>query len=233
MIISKSRAAVSEEGIRNWFVELKKYIDKEKLNDAIEVATRIFNCDEIGMNFCPKEGKLLGPRNYKNFYEIASGPEKENITVLCNCSAVGITVPPLIVLPYKRIPRDVGLSIPDNYFVGRSDSGWMVSETFFEYISNCFSVWLKSNNIKLPVILVLDGHKSHVNLGTVRFCSENGIVLYCPYSTSTHIMQPCDVAILKPLKSAWKKVVEYKHENQKYITKLSFAPLFKKALDKI
>ncbi|KAI4463187.1 thap-type zinc finger superfamily [Holotrichia oblita] len=87
-IISKSRAAVSEEGIRNWFVELKKYIDKEKLNGVIEDATRIFNCDEIGMNFCPKTGKLLGPRNYKNFYEIASGPENENITMLCNYSAV-------------------------------------------------------------------------------------------------------------------------------------------------
>lgn len=60
----------------------------------------------------------MGPKNYKDFYSIAPGKEKESITVLANFSASGRKVQPMIVLPYKRIPRDVAESVPVNYFIG-------------------------------------------------------------------------------------------------------------------
>jgi hypothetical protein len=40
------------------------------------------------------------------------------------------------------------------------------------------------------------------------------------------------VAIFKPLKTSWRKVtLEYKQKHHKYITKGTFTPLFKKAMD--
>lgn len=99
------------------------------------------------VQLCPKSGKLLGRKSYRTFYEISSVPEKQSITVLCNYSVAGQAVPPMIVLPDKRIPRDIADSFPDDYFNGRSDSGWMTSDVFFEYIANCFYPWLLEKNV--------------------------------------------------------------------------------------
>ncbi|CAG4931622.1 unnamed protein product [Parnassius apollo] len=86
-IISKARAAVTEEAIRNWFTELNKFLEEENALDIKDDPTRIFNSDETGVMTCLKTGLILGPKNYKNTYEIASGKEKESITVLCTFSA--------------------------------------------------------------------------------------------------------------------------------------------------
>jgi hypothetical protein len=93
----------------------------------------------------------------------------------------------------------------------------MISEVFYEYVSNCFHPWLIQNSIKLPVILFIDGHKSHVSLEVANLCRNNQIILCCLYPNATHILQPCDVAIFKPLKTSWRKVIlEYKQKHHKY-----------------
>jgi len=71
-----------------------------------------------------------------NFYEVAKSAEKENITVLCTYSADGKSLPPMIIYPYKRIPLHIAQSVPEDWAIGRSDSGWMVSATFYEYVAN-------------------------------------------------------------------------------------------------
>lgn len=53
------------------------------LNDG----RKILNCDETGMNACPKTGKVLGLKQMSNFYEVSVGPEIECTTVLCSFSA--------------------------------------------------------------------------------------------------------------------------------------------------
>lgn len=43
----------------------------------------------------------------------------------------------------------------------------------------------------------------------------------------------CDVSIFKLVKLAWKqRVLEYKQQTSKYITKATFVPIFKQASDK-
>lgn len=106
---------------------------------------------------------MLGFQVYKIFYEIAGGAEKECLTVLCNVSATESVVPPMVVFPYKSIPRDIAQSIPDDFAIGCSETGWIVSATFYEYMANEFYPWLVSNQVKFPVLLFLDGHKSHIN----------------------------------------------------------------------
>ena len=40
------------------------------------------------------------------------------------------------------------------------------------------------------------------------FCEENSIILYALPPSTTHIMQPADVSVFKPLKTEWKKTVK-------------------------
>jgi len=233
-IISKARAAVTENSIRLWFDGVSSFLKEEGYSDILCDSRRIINCDETGIQLCPKTGKVLGPKKMNNFYEIAKNSEKENITVLCTYSADGSVLPPMIIYPYKRIPNYIYQSVPGNWGIGRSDSGWMVSATFYEYIANIMYPWLVDNEVKFPVILYLDGHKSHLSLELSEFCTEKKIILYCLPPNATHILQPCDVSIFKPLKSYWKDMVKAHNLISKSpITKNNFGNIFKDAFDKV
>ncbi|KAF6200403.1 hypothetical protein GE061_006706 [Apolygus lucorum] len=109
----------------------------------------------------------------------------------------------------------------------------MVSATFFEYVSKVLLTWLKERGTTFPVILFVDGHKSHLSMELSKFCAENEIIVYCLPPNATHIVQPCDVGIFRPLKAAWKNVVRISKQSNIVTTKLNFAGLFKRAFDSV
>lgn len=135
-VISKARALVTKDQIKNWFTDVKNFLINENCVDILDDSRRILNCDETGMNTCPKTGKVLCLKQMTNFYEVPNGPEKECTTVLCSFSADGTSFPPMVVYPYKRITAAIVNNLPNSWVFGRSDSGWMISSTIFEYIAN-------------------------------------------------------------------------------------------------
>ena len=138
------------------------------------------------------------------------------------------------MFPYKRIPAHLTKSVPDGWAIGRSDSGWMVSSTFYEYMANVFYPWCLKQKVQFPVIFFLDGYKSHLSLELSDFCNKHQIILVALFPNATHIIQPCDVAIFRALKYKWKEAVQlHKQETQTALTKATFAPLFKKAFDQL
>lgn len=120
--------------------------------------------------------------------------------------------------------------MPETWAFGRSETGWMTSETFYEYITNCFHPWLVANKIKLPILLFVDGHASHVTYHLTDYCSKNGIILVALYPNATHIVQPMDVSAFRPMKGSWlKAVLDWRmDENGARLTREHFAPLLKK-----
>lgn len=77
----------------------------------------------------------------------------------------------------------------------------MKSETFYEFIANIFYPFLLKNNIRLPVILFIDGHKGHLTYQLSQLCSDLKIILIALYPNSTRILQPANVAAFRLLKS--------------------------------
>lgn len=63
-----------------------------------------------------------------------------------------------------------------------------------------------------------------------QWCHENKIVLYSLPPNTTHILQPADVSIFKPLKADWKNAVlkwQNKPENiDLCVTKVNFCKVF-------
>ncbi|XP_020295118.1 uncharacterized protein LOC109860446 [Pseudomyrmex gracilis] len=198
--ISKGRAIVTEESIRNWFKDLQQYLKDISAEDILKDPTRIFNGDETAFGLCPSTGKVLGPKGWKNIYEVKMGNEKETITVLLFFSASGEVAPPMIVYPYQQLPEEIANSVPAFWVIGKSDSGWMKSDVFFEHMANDFNNWLEHKKIKKPVICYVDGHKSHLTMHLSDFCSKNGIILYALPPNCTHIIQPADVSVFRPVK---------------------------------
>lgn len=140
----------------------------------------------------------------------------------------------MIVFSYERIPSEIAESVPGEWAIGKSESGWMSGELFFEYVSNVFHPWIEKENIKKPVILFIDGHVSHLTLPTSQFCSANGIILVALLPNATHLIQPMDVAVFRTLKSGWKDSVKdwrNRNFNNPVLKKRHFAPLLKKSIE--
>ncbi|KAJ3625859.1 hypothetical protein MTP99_016398 [Tenebrio molitor] len=125
--------------------------------------------------------------------------------------------------------------MPESWVLGKSDSGWMKGDVFYEYIANDFNNWLIENSIKKPVILFIDGHRSHMTLPLSEFCEKSKIILYALPPNTTHMLQPADVSVFRPLKQGWKNTVrnwQSKPENiNSSVTKTNFCRLFKETLE--
>lgn len=233
--INKAREAIKESSIRKWFIDLHIFLAERNSLDILDDPSRILNADETGVSLSPKSGKVLAPKGYKNIYVVKKGNEKENITVLIVMTASGEICPPLVVFPYIRPPKAVVDSMPPDWILGKSETGWMRSDTFFEYMSKGFNDWLKKQNVKKPVLFFVDGHKSHMSMPLSKFCEDNDIILYALPPNTTHILQPADVSVFKPLNQEWKRTVknwQSRPENlNKCVTKTNFCQVFKETLD--
>ncbi|KAJ8927713.1 hypothetical protein NQ314_019791 [Rhamnusium bicolor] len=113
----------------------------------------------------------------------------------------------MVVYPYQRIPDKISAGLDPTWVIGRSEHGWMTTETFYQYIGNVFHPYLLENRVKFPVILFVDGHKSHLTYELSVLCSELKIEVIALYPNVTRIIQPADVAVFRPIKVAWRAAV--------------------------
>lgn len=154
-------------------------------------------------------------------------------------NAAGQCAPTLVVYPAKRLPSSIKTSMPPgpNWALGHSDKGCMNGEVFFEYMINAFIQWVSREKIKLRIIVFCDGHRSHMTYKLCTFCGDKEIELIALHPNATHILQPLDVSIFRPLKINWTKCVhEWKMDRARkdgeVLTKYNFAPFLKTAFDK-
>lgn len=112
----------------------------------------------------------------------------------------------------------------------------MKADIFYDYISKGLNKWLNDNNVKKPVLVFIDGHKSHMTKDLSKYCYDNGIILYALPPNTTHMMQPADVSVFKPLKQEWARTVhEWSSQPDNFnsvLTKSTFCPLLNKVLKK-
>lgn len=83
------------------------------------------------------------------------------------------------------------------------------------------------------MLLLIDGHKSHLTLNLCRLCEANQIILYALLPNATHIIQPLDVAVFRAVKSGWMKEVEdwkVKSKNRT-LTRATFPLLFETVIN--
>ncbi|KAL0852380.1 hypothetical protein ABMA28_000577 [Loxostege sticticalis] len=232
--VTSASANVSEQNIRKWFQQIENLLKEEQLFEILSDPNRIFNGDETGFQLCPKQGKVLAQKGARDVYEVDMAPAKSSITVMFTFSASGTITPPMVIFPLKRMRDEIRESVPSHWGVSLSETGWMTYKIFYQYITNVLHPYLISQNVVFPVILFLDGHRSHINYELSIKCKELGIVLIALYPNSTRILQPADVAAFRPIKNGWRKaVLEWRRQNiGKQMTKVDFGGVLNIVLEK-
>ena len=92
--------------------------------------------------------------------------------------------------------------IPEGTTYGCSDNGWITSKIFLDWLK----FFIKEVKQR-PLILLCDGHRSHVTLEVILLAHQNDVTIVKFPSHTTHLLQPLDVAVFKGLKIAWDKAL--------------------------
>lgn len=128
--VTAASATVAKDSIIKWFKSVEELLEEENVMHVLSEPSRVFNGDETNFMLWPKQGKVLAKKGSKNVYEVDCGLAKSTLTVMFTFSADGGIVPPMVVYPYIRLPREIAFSVPDGWSIGTSETGWMNSAVF-------------------------------------------------------------------------------------------------------
>ena len=217
----------TREVFKSYFDLLEKTLDEHGLKDK---PAQIYNCDESGMPLEHKLPRVVSAKGTKKVRQISSG-NKAQITVLGCGSATGQVIPPMVVFSGKKFNHELTVGEVPGTLYGMSDSGWMDSELFANWFSSHF---LKHAVASRPLLLMLDGHKSHYTLDLVQTAAENGVIIFCLPPHTTADSQPLDTSCFGPLKVYWSEACrEFMFTNAgRVVSKFQFSRLFSKAWSK-
>jgi len=180
--------------VTRFFDLLKELMEKFKFTPDC-----IYNVDEMGITTVPnKPSKVIASRVKRQVGCLTSAVRGQLATVELCMSASGNFIPPLFIFPRVRMKAELLDRAPPGSVAVPHKSGWMQTEIFTDW----FKHFLTHSNptAARPVLLILDGHKTHTaNLEVINLARSNHVTILCLPPHCSHRLQPLDVAFMKPL----------------------------------
>jgi hypothetical protein len=233
--LTKPRAAgLTREVLDMFYERFENKLDELNIKNH---RGRIFNLDETGLSTKADSKGLFYKRGVKEAQVLAPNEGKTMFTVLFCCNAGGDFLPPYVV--YKGTPGILQTTwlhgAPPGTSFNTTKSGWMEDYVFEAWFKNHFLGWLKTMQVQKPVMLVFDGHGSHLTYAMAHMASENGVTLYCLPPHTSSKLQPLDVGVYGPLKGKWGSILRdyYKESRHTNVSKAGFPSLLTKLYDHI
>ena len=207
LTLSKARAldayrakACSKDNISNYLGNLKATIEKYNLNDRPH---RIFNVDEKGLTSTYTAPNVVHRRGEKPAEVMP--PRSHLTTLIAAGNALGTQIPPFFIFAGKKLH--------EKYFEGSStgtdgcvsDNGWSHTPIFTKYLKKHFLKNIPTPTEEDPVLIIYDGHKSHVSFDLIEWARERHIILFVLPAHTSHFTQPLDVSCFRPLESIFSK----------------------------
>jgi hypothetical protein len=182
-------------------------IGGEFANPAI-LPENVYNMAETGvlLSVLGALKVLVGRDDLRNYRGV--GSKRTLITAIECISGDGRCLEPLVIWP-AATHRSTWTTHPTpGWHYACSDTGYSNSSIALYWIRNVFDPLTKARAGGKPRVLISDGFASHESLEVMTFCFENNINLCRLPSHTSHKLQPCDVAVFGPLKTAYREQVE-------------------------
>jgi hypothetical protein len=188
----------------NWFDLMRA-----QLEEVDVLQENVYNMDETGVLL-----SLLGSSKYLVSAEMrkthrGTDTKRTLITAVECISADGRSVPPLIIFPGVDLRSNWVCHEAPGWQFACSKKGYMNSDINLEWMQKVFEPSSRARANGRPRILISDGFETHESLDVFKFCFENNIVLCRLPSHTSHKLQPCDVSVFGPLKTAYREQVEH------------------------
>ena len=182
----------SESTVNKYFEDLERCLKKHDLLDKPHL---IYNVDEKGVSINHKPPNIVAGADVCP-QSVTSGKGK-TVTILGCGSASGVAVPPYFVFPGKNMNGRLLEGATPGASGTVSETGWSNSEVFRKWLETHFLQFIPGRKEE-KVLLMLDGHRSHVSVGLVEWALEHNVVLFVLPAHTSHLLQPLDVACYGP-----------------------------------
>ena len=110
-----------------------------------------------------------------------------------------------------------------------SATGWSNNSVFLKFLNEHFKKHLVAREEGEKVLLLFDGHRSHICPEVRRWARENDIILFLLPPHTSHKLQPLDVSCFGPLKNKYKQVLIWlqliKYFNPRYVMIIHFVSM--------
>lgn len=123
-------------------------------------------------------------------------------------SADGRSLAPLIIWPASTHWSDWTAHLTPGWHYACSSSSFSNTVTVLDWYRRVFDPQTKHRAHHRPRILINNGFGPHESLKVMQFCHENNIILCQLPSHTSHKLQPCDIGVFGPLKTAYHELVE-------------------------
>ena len=192
----------NKEAVNKYFRNVNEIVTKHKLD-----GTKVYNMDETGLSTVQRPSKVVCLKGQKRAGALTSAERGVNTTCVICTNAAGNYIPPFLIFKRKRMNPLLQNCAPVDAVCKVSDSGYIDSELFVEYLQH-FIAHVKPSP-ESPVLLVLDGHSSHTkHLEAIELARESGVIMLSLPAHTTHCTQPLDVAFFRPLKVYYNQAIE-------------------------
>lgn len=132
-----------------------------------------------------------------------------------------------MIFPRVRIPDSLKQGAPPGTQFAASPKGWINQDIFCHWLD----FFIQNVPSARPILLIYDGHASHLSIEVIEKARAHYIHLLCLPSHCTHILQPLDVSVMSSLKCHFRKACkDFMSKNPgRVITEADLAGLVGKA----
>lgn len=221
--IKRCRAELTPNVIMEFFEHLRPNIENVP-------AENILNYDETNITDDPGSQKIIVRRGCKHASRIMDF-SKASTSVMFAGSADGTFLPPYIVFKSKYIYPDWIEDGPIGARYNRSSTGWFDSDLFEDWFFRLALPSLRRKEGKK--IIIGDNLGSHLSYKVIEACEQSNISFILLPKNSTHLCQPLDVSVFRPLKAAWRAILtDWKLHNRGVVPKSKFSGLLREMLNR-
>ncbi|KAK2713141.1 hypothetical protein QYM36_011737 [Artemia franciscana] len=120
-------------------------------------------------------------------------------------NAAGEVLPPYVVYKSKKFWNTWVQGGPKGCRFNRSKPSWFEAAFFHDW----FTLSLLPRLKKLPgkKVVIGDNLSSHFDVDIIRHCEKEKIIFLALIPNSTHVTQPLDVALFRPMKVKWRQIL--------------------------
>ena len=199
--------SATRETLDNYYKELLIILQKYKL---LEKPHRIFSVDETGVSTEHIPPKIVAQRGRTPLAVVSN--RSATAMIISTVSAIGQVLPPYIIFKGKRMCDDLLAGALPGTQAAMSETGWSNTKVFQMYLIEHLLKYVPTNKDE-PLLLLYDGHSSHINVPLIEWARKHNIILFQLPAHTSHLLQPLDVGVFGPFE------VSYYNECSNYLRK--------------
>lgn len=196
--IKTERAKVTKAMLTKFYNNLKESIEGVPPENII-------NYDETNLTDDPGKKKIIVRRGSK-YPERVMNSTKASISIMFSGTASGVLLPQYVVYKAIHLYDTWTEGGPPGTRYNRTPSGWFELASFDDWFHKIILPYAKDRTGR--IVMIGDNLASHVSPSVIESCEKNNISFILLPPNSTHLTQPLDVAVFRPIKVHWRKVLE-------------------------